>query len=104
VFCFLIILSNYIHLFSPPPLQCFHHFLQKTAPVKMNWEVMFQQNLTKAWTLKRLLLILLSFFLRWVACCIAKADLELMGSQVAGTWHCAQFITLSVDNNLCVSV
>lgn len=65
---------------------------------------MFQQNLTKAWTLKRLLLILLSFFLRWVACCIAKADLELMGSQVAGTWHCAQFITLSVDNNLCVSV
>ena len=76
----------------------------------MNWEVIVQQNLTKTWT-NRLLLVLLCFFLRLVACCIAQDDLELMGSsdpstlasQVAGIWHYARFVILSVYNNLCVS-
>lgn len=50
---------------------------------------MFQQNLTKTWILKTdyFFFVLLCYFLKLVACCIAQADLELKGSQVAGIFR-----------------
>lgn len=60
--------------------------------LQVSW-VTFQQNLTKTWILKTdyFFFVLLCYFLKLVACCIAQADLELIGSQVAGI-HCVHFI------------